>query len=105
MNPLLPQVIFVRAFTRIFVLNGSQGLKFHVITLIDTILIINDVNLGEHVVRSVVVAVVDVVGGVHLAALAALVTGRLRQKIESQSYSSQLKLELQIKVRKDFTIT
>ena len=42
---------------------------------------INDVNLGEHVVRSVVVAVVDVVGGVHLAALAALVTGRLKHTV------------------------
>ena len=68
-------------------------------------LIINDVNLGEHVVRSVVVAVVDVVGGVHLAAVAALVTGRLRQKIMAQSYSSQLKLKLQTKVHEDFTIT
>ena len=85
-------------------MNGSQGLKFHVITWIDTILIINDVNLGEHVVRSVVVAVVDVVGGVHLATLAALVTGRLQQQIVSQSYSSQLKLELQTKVREDFRI-
>ena len=63
------------------------------------------INLGEHVVRSVVVAVVDVVGGVHLAALAALVTGRLKQQIESLSYSSQLKLKLQTKVCEDFTIT
>ena len=57
------------------------------------------INLGEHVVRSVVVAVVDVVGGVHLAALAALVTGRLQQQIVSQSYSLQLTLELQTRVR------
>ena len=86
-------------------MNGPQGLKFHDITWIDTILIIKDVNLGEHVVRSVVVAVVDVVGGVHLAALAALVTGRLQHQIESQSYSSQLTLELPTKVREDFTVT
>ena len=46
--------------------------------MICIVLLMIMINLGEHVVRSVVVAVVDVVGGVHLAALAALVTGRLQ---------------------------
>ena len=36
-----------------------------------------NINLGEHVVSSVIVAVVDIVGGVHLAALTPLVAGWL----------------------------